>query len=326
MARPPRILLPHTVIFVTSRIQQGLPFVGNALVNLIVWSALALAQEQHPVRIIGFVVMGNHIHLMILVEDPTTVESFMERFKCETAHAVNRLLGRRQVTVWCEGYHAPAVLTVADLIDKLAYLYANPAKAKIARSIEEYCGVSSWKMFQTGIPKKQVKRVRRTDVPYIGSSKQSPLMYQQLASNVQDRAKEELVFHLDPNAWRVAFPGGPSIEEFDLKVKQQVQSIEDDILLKQEESTTTTPYVVTGTPTSIDTTYLPKKFAPRMWCICGCINIRKQFIAFVKQLQKLRREVREEWIRGNRHIPFIPGLFPSNIPISANLLPPYYAT
>jgi REP element-mobilizing transposase RayT len=78
----------------------------------VAWSALAVAQNLHPVKVIGFVVMGNHIHIVTLVEDPTTVESFMERFKCETVHAVNRLLGRRQVTVWCEGYDSPAILTI----------------------------------------------------------------------------------------------------------------------------------------------------------------------------------------------------------------------
>jgi REP element-mobilizing transposase RayT len=323
MARPPRILLPRTVVFVTSRIQQGIPFVGNALLNLIVWSALALAYQQHPVRIIGFIVMGNHIHMLILVEDPTTLESFMERFKCETAHAVNRLLGRRQVTVWCEGYHAPAVLTIPDLIDKLAYLYTNPATAQICNSIEEYHGVSSWTMFNTTAVEKTVTRVRRTDVPHIGSSKLSPIMYQQLASDIRARAKENLKFTLDPNAWRTAFPDGPSIEDFNLQVKERIRSIESDLAQKKDDSEPPTIHKTTERETFINTTYLPKKFTPQMWCICRCISLRKQFISFVKYLRTLRRKVREEWIRGNRDAPCTPGLFPPNIPIRANLIPPY---
>ncbi len=110
MARPPRILLPHTVVMITSRVQQGLPFTCTPLLELLLWSALTVAYNHHPIRIIAFVVMGNHLHLIALVEDPVQIESFMERFKCETAHAVNRLLGRRQVTVWCEGYDSPTIL------------------------------------------------------------------------------------------------------------------------------------------------------------------------------------------------------------------------
>jgi REP element-mobilizing transposase RayT len=81
------------------------------------WSALAVAQNLYPLKVIAFVVMGNHIHLIVLVEDPEVVESFLERFKCETAHAVNRLLGRRQVSVWCEGYDSPTILTLDNLVD-----------------------------------------------------------------------------------------------------------------------------------------------------------------------------------------------------------------
>jgi hypothetical protein len=106
--------------------------------------------------------MGNHIHLIVLVENPSMVESSMGRFKCETAHAVNRLLGRRQVTVWCEGYNSPAILTIDDLVEKLAYVYANPVRAHHSASISEYQGVSSWRIFTSEQVVREVEQVRRT--------------------------------------------------------------------------------------------------------------------------------------------------------------------
>jgi REP element-mobilizing transposase RayT len=141
MPRPPRLLFPHTVVLVTSRVQQGLPFVCTPLMEMILWSALVVAQNLHPIKVIGFVVMGNHVHIIALVEDPTDVESFMERFKCESAHAINRLLGRRQVTVWCEGYHSPPILTLDDLVERVAYVYANPVRAHRTDSIPPMHGL-----------------------------------------------------------------------------------------------------------------------------------------------------------------------------------------
>ncbi len=129
ISRPPRLLFPHTVTMLTSRVQQGLPLVHTLLMESILWSALAVAQTLNKVKVISFVVMGNHVHIIALVEDPTDVESFMERFKCETVHAVNRLMGRRQVSVWCEGYDSPTILTLEDLIEKMAYVYGNPVRA-----------------------------------------------------------------------------------------------------------------------------------------------------------------------------------------------------
>ncbi len=81
MPRPPRLLFPKTVALLTSRVQQGLPFVNTPLIEAILWSALAVAQNKHPVQILSFVIIRNHVHILALVEDPSDVESFMERFK-----------------------------------------------------------------------------------------------------------------------------------------------------------------------------------------------------------------------------------------------------
>ena len=78
--------------------------VCTPLMEMILWSALAVAQQLHKIKVIYFVGMGNHVHIVAFLEDPTDVESFMERSKCESGHAVNQLMGRRQVSVWREGY------------------------------------------------------------------------------------------------------------------------------------------------------------------------------------------------------------------------------
>jgi hypothetical protein len=64
MSRPPRLLFPQTVTLLTTRVQQGLPFVHAPLMEMILWSALALAQDSHNLKIISFVIMGNHMHII----------------------------------------------------------------------------------------------------------------------------------------------------------------------------------------------------------------------------------------------------------------------
>lgn len=76
MSRPPQILLPHTVVPLTSRVEQGLPFIRTPLMERILWSAFAVAQNLHPVKIISLVMMGNHVHLIALVEDPEYIELY----------------------------------------------------------------------------------------------------------------------------------------------------------------------------------------------------------------------------------------------------------
>ena len=324
MSRPPRILLPHTVVMLTSRVQQGLPFVCTPLMELILWSALAVAQALYPVKIVGFVVMGNHIHIIALVEDPTTIESFMERFKCETAHAINRLLGRRQVTVWCEGYDSPAILTGDDLVEKLAYVYANPVRAHRAASISEYQGVSSWGMFTSRQPVREVKRIRRTFLTPIATGKISTAVRLQEASLVERQATESLTFTLSPNAWTSAFPNQMTPERLNERVSRRVREIEAEMAAIRKKAGIPLPSEFEVSSQPIDMPYEPKKFGRRMWCICSDIPLRIAFISFIKNLREKARKVRLEWLRGNSAEPFPIGLFPPTQPMLANILPAYF--
>ena len=323
MSRPPRILLPKTVVLLTSRVQQGLPFVCTPLMEMILWSALAVAQNLYPVKIIAFVIMGNHIHLVVLVEDPEVVESFMERFKCETAHAVNRLLGRRQVTVWCEGYDSPVILTIDDLIEKLAYVYANPVRAHRSDSITSYHGVSSWNMFASETALKEVKRIRRPFVQPLPKGRLTAKQQMQLASLVATQATETLEFKLTPNAWNVAFPNSVTREVLNKRVNQRLEEIYIEMAEQRQKNRITLPSAQEVISQLLDTPYTPKKFGRRMWCICRDIPLRIAFIKFIQGLRAKARQVRLQWISGDRSVPFPIGLFPPSQPPLANLLPAF---
>jgi hypothetical protein len=292
--------------------------------ELILWSALGVAQGLYPIKIIAFVVMGNHIHIIALVEDPTTVESFMERFKCETAHAINRLLGRRQVTVWCEGYDSPVILTIDDLVEKLAYVYANPVRAHRAASISGYQGVSSWSMFTSGQAGREVKRIRRTFLTPISKGKVPPTVRLQESSLVEMQATERLTFILSPNAWNSAFPHQITPERLKERVLQRVKVIEAEMAIIRDRQGISLPSQFEVCSQAIDTPYAPQTFGKRMWCICSNIPLRIAFISFIKNLREKARKVRLEWLRGNWTVPFPIGLFPPTQPMLANLLPAYY--
>ena len=318
-----RLLLPHTVALLTSRVQQGLPFVCTPLMEKILWSALAVAQNLHPIKIIAFVIMGNHIHLIVLVDDPEVTESFMERFKCETAHAVNRLLGRRQVSVWCEGYDSPVILTVDDLIEKIAYVYANPVRAHRSDSISTYQGVSSWDMFTSGRIRKEIKRIRRPFLQPLPKGRLSARQQEQLATSVEKKSEENLEFILTPDSWTVAFPEYMTVEKFNQKLKDRLQEIEAEMATERQAKGIALPSAVELATQSINITYLPKKFGRRMWCICRDVSLRTAFIKFIKSLRTKARQVRLLWKSGHRSEPFPIGLFPPCQPVLANLLPAF---
>jgi REP element-mobilizing transposase RayT len=292
--------------------------------DLILWSALGLAQSLYPIKIISFVVMGNHVHMIATVGDPTMIESFMERFKCETAHAVNRLLGRRQVTVWCEGYDSPTILTVDDLIDRIAYVYANPVRARLSAAISDYQGVSSWGMFTSGELVRDVKRIRRNFIVPVATGRVSPTVRKEEAFKVETKVKESLKFTLSPDSWQEAFPGQMTPERLNERVLQRIKEIESEVATTCERDGVKLPsnYDVASRP--IDTPYAPKTFGKRMWCISSCLKIKIAFITLIKALRRECRRVRLEWLKGNLAEKFPPGMFPPALPIFANISPDYF--
>jgi REP element-mobilizing transposase RayT len=291
--------------------------------EMIVWSALAIAQTLHKVKVIAFVVMGNHVHLIVLVEDPVEVESFMERFKCETGHAVNRLMGRRQVSVWCEGYHSPTILTLDDLIEKMAYVYANPVRAHRTNSIDNYLGVSSWRMFSSGDLSKEVLRIRRNFVQPLQKRVLSPAEQRREADRVMAKAKETLTFTLTPDAWTSAFSSQLTTEEFNERILRRIREIEREMDIIRQKDRIPLPTTYQAVTQPIDMPYSPSTFGRRMWCICRNIQVRIAFITFIKQLRARAKDVRLAWARGDFSTPFPAGLFPPCPPIIANMLPSF---
>jgi REP element-mobilizing transposase RayT len=292
--------------------------------EMILWSSLAVAQSLYNVKVISFVVMGNHVHIIILVEDPSEAESFMERFKCETSHAVNRLLGRRQVSVWCEGYDSPTILTLDDLVEKLAYVFANPVRAHRTDSISNYKGVSSWQMVTSGVLSKEVPRIRRNFIKPLPKGVLSPEEQKRESARLQQLAKETLRFTLYPDAWTLAFPNQATPDELNQRVLGRIKEVEQDLaaIRARERIALPTEYQVVTQP--MDVPYSPKTFGRRMWCICRNVPLRMAFIKFVKELRAHARDVRHAWARGDYTATFPVGLFPPCQPILANLLPCYF--
>jgi hypothetical protein len=143
--------------------------------------------------------------MVLVVVNPADVSQFMRFFKAESAHMLNRALGRRKKTVWCEGYDSPIVLTETRTLNSITYIYANPAQDNLEVSIDKYPGLSSWKMFRTGKLQKTWKRIRRPAVKKLCRSSHSLKGYTKEAAIILVDSKEENTFTLSPNAWMEAF-------------------------------------------------------------------------------------------------------------------------
>ncbi len=322
MSAQPRILLPDYPVMVSTRIEEGLPLAAKPLLKLIIWSVLARAQFLFGIEVHHAIIMGNHFHMLLRVLAPDTVAAFMDYFKTETAHAINRLLGRRKRTVWEDGYCALPILTLDDVVKEIIYLYTNPQKADLESVIELYPNLSTWQMFQSGNFTKTVPYIRRNAVRPIEdfhSEKEENEHYQRLLTTADSIHS----FTLSPNSWMALF--GVSSEEEIAAVNDRIVSGVRTAEAELEETRQRNGKKVLGADAlrkqPINKPYTPKKFSKKMWCVCSDLSLRIQFIQFIQQLIAEAREVTRLWKMGDLSRPFPLGLFPPRFPRLANLRP-----
>jgi hypothetical protein len=258
------------------------------------------------------VVLGNHLHLLAVVDNPDVIASFMDKVKTELAHAVNRLLGRRKRTLWCDGYDAVPVLTLEDAISKFVYLYANPQQAGLERTIDKYPGFSTWEMFLSETHSLEAPWIHRPSIGRLATPAVSEREDAALVERLRAENKELFTFSFNPQAWLKCFNILPTEWK---RMKERIVSGVREVEAKLNETRTGDCIGAERLKRApIDQPYVPQKFTPRRWCICRDISLRTQFIAQVKALIKQGRDVYERWKRGDFSIPYPPELFAPRVP------------
>lgn len=324
MPRNRKLFLHHHVHFITFRTESGLPLVAHGYMKLILRSILARAAALYPVTIGDFIVMGNHIHMMVLVEDPTIVDQFTRYFKTESAIAINLLLGRRKHTVWEEGYDSPVILDLRALRDKIAYIYSNPQKASLVNTIEEYPNLSSFEAFKAGRKVYSAARVRRVDIPSIpeGSLALSEIRYYTKLLSKRSRKGKKVKLRINPRAIFEALNfDGCSYEEYQDSVLSDIRQREDSYRVGRESVLGATALK----SQSIHKHYVPRSYGGKKMIVISSDRVlRKNFITAFKGWCLLAAEASYEWMRGN-FVPFPPGFFPpGGRPMSAMLAAEFY--
>ena len=114
----------------------------DPVVGRVVKYALALAVAKYGVEVHGFVVMSNHLHLVI-TDVRGVLPEFMTWFDSVVARALNRHWGRRGA-FWEQGsYTRVEALDREVALRQLVYVLANPVGAGLVRSASQWPGAWS---------------------------------------------------------------------------------------------------------------------------------------------------------------------------------------
>jgi REP element-mobilizing transposase RayT len=322
MSQPRKLLFNKTVIFVTTAIEEGLPLPPNALINSILLSIIARAQTLYPVRVCHFLFEANHLHMILVVDNPDDVKDFMCRLKTESAHAINRLLGKDKHTIWCEGYDSPTVLTADDVIREIVYLYTNPAKDGLEDSITKYPGLSSWQMFTTKQHTVECPWIQRHMITKLKHYSLTAKQAHTLAKQLQERARYLHTFSIEPNAWMECFGvlEQQQQEELNQRVIAEVQAVERGYRRERKRKGGKVIGAKKLMQRSINVHYIPQRAGQRSWCICKDAKLRIGFIELAKALVEAACAVYQSWKAGDYTAKMPLGLYAPALPKRAELI------
>jgi REP element-mobilizing transposase RayT len=136
----PRQILPNTTYLITRRCFARMFLLRpSALVTEVFEYVLAAKAKAYGIRLHAYCVLSNHWHC-VLTDPFGNLPRFQRDLGSTVARALNAAHGRRE-SFWAPGsYSAVALQTPEDVLDKMAYVLANPVVAGLVRHASEWPG------------------------------------------------------------------------------------------------------------------------------------------------------------------------------------------
>ena len=137
--------------FITFTCYRGLQHLATAVARDTVVSSLERARVKYRFRVYGFVVMLEHVHLLVSEPDKGRVANAMQSLKIASALRTARLRefqGRRS-PLWQKRSHDRNVRDHAEFVEKLRYIHRNPVKRGLCSRPEDWKW-SNFRHYATG--------------------------------------------------------------------------------------------------------------------------------------------------------------------------------
>jgi len=141
----------HHLHFITCSCYRRLPLLNSARSRDRFLRILELTRRRYRFVVVGYVVMPEHVHLLISEPEVGSPSTVMQVLKQRTAHALlprrkrrdprqRNLFGDQTVkqTFWQARFYDFNVWTTKKRVEKLRYMHRNPVKRGLVKSPEQW--------------------------------------------------------------------------------------------------------------------------------------------------------------------------------------------
>lgn len=156
------------IYYITCVVYDRLPLFCTPTFIIPLIDSLNFYRYKQSFKLLGYVIMPDHIHLLIQITGQATLADIMRDYKEFTAKRIIRqaevedkqewlkafqeagqITGRSEQKVWQDSYWDKSIFSVRFLREKLNYIHRNPVRAGLVESPELYW-YSSYRNYQYG--------------------------------------------------------------------------------------------------------------------------------------------------------------------------------
>ena len=145
--KPGRLISPPGTYFVTfSTWQRQRLFVIESYVRVFL-KTLYRHRSQSRYELHAFVLMPEHVHLLLTPAIDVTIERAVQLIKGASSHELGGIIGKRR-EVWQRGFTEHRIRNEMDFMRHRNYIHQNPVKRRIVNNPSEYRYCSAFPGFK----------------------------------------------------------------------------------------------------------------------------------------------------------------------------------
>ena len=119
----------------TNTVNRELIFTDSKAADVLL-EAILFGRRQHWYYLLSFVIMPDHMHLIIIPKDKN-ISGCMKSIKGFSARKLNEILGR-QGTLWQSGFYDYILDNDEKVLSRINYIEENPLRKGLVTAPEDY--------------------------------------------------------------------------------------------------------------------------------------------------------------------------------------------
>src|SRR3990167_5654572 len=146
-----RIYIPEGIYFVSTKTKDNFPYFRDMRLAELCADRIRVAQMIKPFNVLAYVIIPDHIHLLIQPKGESTISGIMHCIKRNIARSANIIINNphfnrstgeddlpRLHFEWQSSFHDHVIRNDEDLYTHIEYIRYNPEKHGLVKAGEPY--------------------------------------------------------------------------------------------------------------------------------------------------------------------------------------------